>query len=63
MVKVETVWAFRWKRTKLYTNTICTYLAPDKKTPPTFSEIKVHHENRHHTTPCFLAIPARASGD
>ena len=33
MVKVETVWAFRWKKTKLYTNTVCTYLAPDNKDP------------------------------
>jgi prepilin-type N-terminal cleavage/methylation domain-containing protein len=33
MVRVDTVWAFTWKRTKLYTNTVCTYLAPDNKEP------------------------------
>jgi prepilin-type N-terminal cleavage/methylation domain-containing protein len=31
MVRVDTVWSFKWKNTKLYTNTICTYLAPDNK--------------------------------
>jgi prepilin-type N-terminal cleavage/methylation domain-containing protein len=32
MVRVDTVWKFRWRSlTKLYTNTICTYLAPDNK--------------------------------
>jgi Tfp pilus assembly protein PilV len=34
MVRVDTVWKFRWRNTtKLYTNTICTYLAPDNKQP------------------------------
>jgi prepilin-type N-terminal cleavage/methylation domain-containing protein len=33
MVRVDTVWAFTWKKTKLYTNTVCTYLAPDNKDP------------------------------
>ncbi len=33
MIKVDTVWAFTWKTTKLYTNTVCTYLAPDNKEP------------------------------
>jgi len=33
MVKVSTVWSFNWKKTKLYTNTVCTYLAPDNKDP------------------------------
>jgi Tfp pilus assembly protein PilV len=34
MVRVDTVWKFRWRNTtKLYTNTICTYLAPDNKSP------------------------------
>ena len=33
MVKVDTVWAFRWRTTRLYTNTVCTYLAPDNKDP------------------------------
>jgi Tfp pilus assembly protein PilV len=34
MVRVDTVWKFRWRQaTKLYTNTICTYLAPDNKDP------------------------------
>jgi len=31
-VRVDTVWAFRWRATtKLYTNTILTYIAPDNK--------------------------------
>ena len=33
MVRVDTVWAFTWKKTKLYTNTVCTFLAPDNKEP------------------------------
>ena len=34
MVRVDAVWSFRWRsQTKLYTNTICTYLAPDNKAP------------------------------
>jgi hypothetical protein len=34
MVRVDTVWRFRWRTTtKYYTNTICTYLAPDNKDP------------------------------
>jgi prepilin-type N-terminal cleavage/methylation domain-containing protein len=33
MLKVETVWSFTWKKTRLYTNTVCTYLAPDNKDP------------------------------
>jgi len=33
MVRVDTVWQFTWKKTKLYTNTVCTYLAPDNKEP------------------------------
>lgn len=33
MVRVDTVWAFKWKKTKLFTNTVCTYLAPDNKDP------------------------------
>jgi prepilin-type N-terminal cleavage/methylation domain-containing protein len=31
-VRVDTVWSFRWRsETKLYTNSICTYIAPDNK--------------------------------
>lgn len=34
MVRVDTVWTFRWRTsTRLYTNTICTYVAPDNKPP------------------------------
>ncbi|HWC61925.1 MAG TPA: type II secretion system protein [Verrucomicrobiae bacterium] len=34
MVRVDTVWPFRWGTTKrLVTNTICTYVAPDNKDP------------------------------
>jgi prepilin-type N-terminal cleavage/methylation domain-containing protein len=34
MVRVDTVWSFRWRtRTRLYTNTVATYLAPDNKQP------------------------------
>ncbi len=34
MVRVDTVWKFRWRTTtRLYTNTIATYLAPDNKQP------------------------------
>ena len=34
MVRVDTVWSFRWRTTtKNYTNTICTYIAPDNKDP------------------------------
>ena len=33
MVRVDTVWAFTWKKTRLFTNTVCTYLAPDNKDP------------------------------
>jgi hypothetical protein len=34
MVRVDAVWSFRWRTaTRLYTNTICTYLAPDNKQP------------------------------
>ena len=33
MVRVDTVWSFRWHITRLYTNTVCTYLAPDNKDP------------------------------
>lgn len=34
MVKVDTVWKFRWRgKTKLYTNSVATYLAPDNKPP------------------------------
>ena len=33
MVRVDTVWSFRWQTTRLYTNTVCTYLAPDNKDP------------------------------
>jgi prepilin-type N-terminal cleavage/methylation domain-containing protein len=36
MVKVDTVWRFRWRKTtKFYTNTVATYLAPDNKNPDT----------------------------
>ena len=34
MIRVDAVWKFRWRTvTKLYTNTICTMLAPDNKQP------------------------------
>jgi len=34
MVRVDAVWKFRWRTTtRLYTNTIVTYLAPDNKQP------------------------------
>jgi len=34
MVRVDSVWSFRWRNsTRLYTNTICTYVAPDNKPP------------------------------
>ncbi|HWD93594.1 MAG TPA: prepilin-type N-terminal cleavage/methylation domain-containing protein [Verrucomicrobiae bacterium] len=34
MVRVDAVWSFRWRTsTRLYTNTICTYIAPDNKPP------------------------------
>ncbi|HEX4262988.1 MAG TPA: hypothetical protein VH597_01510 [Verrucomicrobiae bacterium] len=34
MIRVDTVWSFQWRaQTKLFTNTICTYLAPDNKQP------------------------------
>jgi prepilin-type N-terminal cleavage/methylation domain-containing protein len=34
MVRVDAVWSFRWRNsTRLYTNTICTYIAPDNKPP------------------------------
>ncbi len=34
MVRVDSVWKFRWRTTtRLYTNTIATYLAPDNKQP------------------------------
>jgi type II secretory pathway pseudopilin PulG len=36
LVRVDTVWPFRWKnQTSLFTNTICTYLAPDNRDPST----------------------------
>lgn len=34
MIRVDTVWSFRWRTsTRLYTNTIATYFAPDNKDP------------------------------
>ena len=34
MVRVDTVWKFRWRTsTRLYTNSVATYLAPDNKSP------------------------------
>jgi prepilin-type N-terminal cleavage/methylation domain-containing protein len=31
MIKIDTVWTFTWRNTRLFTNTVCTYLAPDNK--------------------------------
>lgn len=38
MIRVDTVWPFTgWQgRTRFYTNTSCTYLAPDNQDPSTF---------------------------
>lgn len=37
MVRVDTVWPFTWGgTTRLYTNTICTYVAPDNRDNSTF---------------------------
>jgi len=33
MVRVDTVWAFKFAHSKLYTNTVCALLAPDNKDP------------------------------
>jgi len=36
MIRVSTVWPFTWRNsTNLYTNTICTYTAPDNRDPRT----------------------------
>jgi type II secretory pathway pseudopilin PulG len=36
MIRVDTVWPFTWRNaTRLFTNTICTYTAPDNRDPKT----------------------------